>query len=202
MTAEKRCPHCSKVLVLRQDKKEPSAVDMANSGAHVALCKGADNLTSNQRVSNADLDSLIVVYNSGGLGYGFVREVLECLVELRNRRASQPPDATLAIEELKNLINARRHDRRDFANDTEFVDWALNRARYTLGLIERDQSTKSVVTPSRCPTFDSPEPHRHPTDDFGGPTKSCKDAWHAVETKDGLSTQCSACGLNHGACMC
>jgi hypothetical protein len=35
-----------------------------------------------------------------------------------------------------------------------------------------------------CPTCKSPEPHRHPTNDFGGAGPRCKDPWHgaALET--------------------
>ncbi len=35
-----KCPHCEKILTLRQDEKGPNAADMANNGAHVDLCKG------------------------------------------------------------------------------------------------------------------------------------------------------------------
>lgn len=31
-----------------------------------------------------------------------------------------------------------------------------------------------------CPTCRSPEPHRHPTNDFGEPSQSCKDEWHRL----------------------
>jgi hypothetical protein len=58
-----------------------------------------------------------------------------------------PYESQLAIEELKNIINAQRFDRDSFANDTEFAEWAISRCRYTLGLIERSAVETS---PTRC----------------------------------------------------
>jgi hypothetical protein len=58
-------------------------------------------------------------------------------------RAAEPPDvARLAIDELKNIMNARRSDREYFADNTEFAEWAQSRARHTLGLIEAATVTK------------------------------------------------------------
>lgn len=57
----------------------------------------------------------------------------ELIAECERLRAS---NAGLAIEELKNIVNARRFDPGDFENDSEFADWAQSRARYTLAIIE------------------------------------------------------------------
>lgn len=37
-----------------------------------------------------------------------------------------------AVTELQNIVNAKRFDRETFADDTEFADWAQNRARHIL----------------------------------------------------------------------
>jgi hypothetical protein len=34
--------------------------------------------------------------------------------------------------ELANIVNAKRHNKEHFTNDTEFADWAINRAKHTL----------------------------------------------------------------------
>jgi len=44
-------------------------------------------------------------------------------------------NAHLAAAELKNIVDAQRFNRDHFANDTEFAEWVLSRARHTLGLL-------------------------------------------------------------------
>lgn len=69
---------------------------------------------------------------------------LQPIAEWYSHHWAQSPDASLAIEELKNIIRARRHDSDHFANDTEFAEWAIARARYTLALIDSATPTPSV----------------------------------------------------------
>ena len=48
----------------------------------------------------------------------------------------------VAINELRNIVRAKRFDRKIFECDGEFADWAQNRARYALSEIERlDRAT-------------------------------------------------------------
>jgi hypothetical protein len=43
--------------------------------------------------------------------------------------AAQTPEIDPCRQELHNLLNAKRFDKSIFANDTEFSDWAMSRAR-------------------------------------------------------------------------
>ena len=81
-------------------------------------------------------------------------------------RASPPPEASLAIEELKNLLNAKRFDRDHFANDAEFIDWALNRARYTLGLIGASETPSKHPDEARMDWLNEQPVHFIELDDF------------------------------------
>jgi len=94
----------------------------------------------------------------------------ETYARIVESRATPPPgdDARLAIEELKNIINARRRDRDNFADDTEFADWVLSRARYTLGVIERASETKCAVCNDTGSVQDSEVPY------LGNPCPECK----------------------------
>ena len=101
-----------------------------------------------------ELDVLI----NGEAGAAKQAKLCDIVAQVRRARASEPPDAILAIEELKNLVNAQRFDRDSFANDTEFAEWALSRARYTLGLIERASETKSAGS---CCDINASYPGKH-----------------------------------------
>ena len=44
-----------------------------------------------------------------------------------------------AIQELENIVNAKRFDRKMFRDDTEWADWAQSRARHALSSMKRDE---------------------------------------------------------------
>ena len=64
-------------------------------------------------------------------------------------------DERAAIEELRNIANAKRFDHEMFADDTEFADWAQSRARHTLVHVTAPES--SVPMELNCPSC--AEPH-------------------------------------------
>jgi hypothetical protein len=73
-------------------------------------------------------------------------QVLMALKEALDAPAapSVEQDERGALDELSNIANAKRFDRETFADDTEFADWAQNRARHTL----RAASTSANVEPA------------------------------------------------------
>lgn len=56
--------------------------------------------------------------------------------------------------------------------------------------IELDVAGWQLGVNERCPTCRSPKPHRHPTGDFGEPTRSCNDPWHSP-TKPATPMPCT-----------
>lgn len=50
--------------------------------------------------------------------------------------------ADAAVQELRNIVNAKRFDRDAFTDDSAFVDWALNRCRYTLAFIDANRASE------------------------------------------------------------
>jgi hypothetical protein len=42
----------------------------------------------------------------------------------------------LAVQELRNIVKAKRYDKDVFADDSAFVDWVRSRAKWVLGQIE------------------------------------------------------------------
>ena len=48
-----------------------------------------------------------------------------------------------AVDELRNLVSAKRYDRSVFDDDTTFADWALSRCRFTLSKIDAALQEKS-----------------------------------------------------------
>lgn len=55
---------------------------------------------------------------------------------MRLRAEQAEARAEAAIDELRNIVNAKRNDREAFPGDTEFADWAQSRARFTLAAID------------------------------------------------------------------
>lgn len=63
----------------------------------------------------------------------------------------------VAVQELRNIVEAKRFNRANFPDDTEFANWAQSRCRFILGRIE---ASRSATGPS---TDDSRDARRYRT---------------------------------------
>lgn len=66
------------------------------------------------------------------LGNGGTNNKLVRFVELVRATPPSVEDERAARDELRNIVNAKRFDRKVFDDDTAFADWAVSRARAAL----------------------------------------------------------------------
>jgi hypothetical protein len=84
---------------------------------------------------------------------------------LANARAalSKQEAATPAIQELRNIAEAKRFDRKHFDDDTSFADWAQSRARYTLSKDANESTVNSAPVLREVQSDDPHQGHPDPT---------------------------------------
>jgi hypothetical protein len=93
---------------------------------------------------------------------------------------SKQDAATPAIQELRNIAEAKRFNREHFEDDTTFADWAQSRARHTLS---KDAHESTVNSAPVLHEVQSDDPHQgHPD-----PTRSVP--MQAAEARAALSKQ-------------